>query len=287
MTALLTAQRVGAPVAEHGEGPIWTSGDGLLRWVDMLRGDLLSWNPSTGASTRNHLGAVLAALRPRAKGGFVVALERGFGVWSDGVVTAFPEVWSDATVRMNEGSCDTEGRFFCGSMAYDGGAGRGALYRFDTDGTVSTVLASVTISNGLAFSPDGSYAIYVDSATGALQRVDLSRGDSGWARPELFVNIEPALGLPDGICMDLEGGIWVALWGGGAVHRYSAVGELTHHVTVGVSYPTACVLGGPDLTELYITSSTLGSPRGNEPDDGAIFSVQVEVAGLSALTFGG
>lgn len=287
MSAELTAHRVDAPVAEHGEGPLWTRDDGTLRWVDMLGGDVLSLNPATGESSRDHLGDLVAALRPRANGGFVVALERGFALWVDGAVTVFPEVWSDPTVRMNDGSCDTEGRFYCGSMSYDGAPDRGAVHRLNTDGTVATALDSVTISNGLAFSADGSYAIYVDSATGGMHRVDLSDGDAGWAQRELFVAVDPADGIPDGICMDSVGGIWVALWAGAAVHRYSATGDLTHRVSVGASHPTACVLGGPDLTDLYITTSTLESTPATDPDGGALFTVSVDVAGLPALPFRG
>lgn len=285
MSTELTAHRVGAPAAEHGEGPLWTRDDGMLRWVDMLRGDVLSWNPATRESTRDHLDTLVAAIRPRVDGGFVIALERGFGLWVDGAVTVFPEIWSDPTIRMNDGSCDTEGRFYCGSMADDAAPGRGAVHRLDADGTVVTVLDSVTISNGLAFSADGSYAIYVDSAAGGLHRVDLSRGDAAWAQREVFVTIDPADGIPDGICMDSEGGIWVALWAGAAVHRYSATGELTHRVSVAASHPTACVLGGPDLTDLYITTSTLESTPATDPDGGALFTVIVDVAGLPALPF--
>jgi sugar lactone lactonase YvrE len=286
MTDLLTAQRLDAPRAEHGEGPVWTPDDGILRWVDMLQGDLLSWDPVSGASTRDHLGDVLAALRPRASGGFVVALERGFGVWHDGTLTMFREVWTDTSVRMNDGSCDTQGRFYCGSMAYDSAPGRGSLYRLDPDSSIVTVVDSVTISNGLAFSPDGTFALYVDSATGSVDQVDLTSEEASWDTRQAFVQISPDLGVPDGICLDSQGGVWVALWAGGAVHRYARSGELTHRVEVGASHPTACVLGGPDLTDLFITTSTLQSTRAADPDGGALFHVTVTHPGLPPLTFG-
>src|SRR5215213_8514930 len=150
----MRAYAVTDPVAFHGEGPVWSQRWGSLRWVDMLAGDVLSLTAS-GEVDRRHVGAVAAAVRPRTRGGAVIAVERGFALEDgDGTVTPLPEVWSDPGVRMNEGGCDPDGRFWCGSMAYDQAPGAAAMYRLDPDGAVSRVLDGITVSNGLAWSPD-------------------------------------------------------------------------------------------------------------------------------------
>jgi sugar lactone lactonase YvrE len=158
----LRAEQETGPVAYHGEGSVWSERRGGLRWVDMLAG---------GAIDRRHVGSVVAALRPRHRGGAVIGVERGFALEDpDGTLTHLGELWSDNNVRMNEGGCDPDGRFYCGSMAYDQRPSAGALYRLDPDGSVHEALENVTISNGLEWSPDGSRAYYNDTPT---HRIDV------------------------------------------------------------------------------------------------------------------
>ena len=174
----MQAEQVTDPVTYHGEGPVWSERWGGLRWVDMLAGDVLSM-AADGTIDRRHVGNVAAVLRPRHRGGSVIGVERGFVLEdAEGALTHLGELWSDNNVRMNEGGCDPDGRFYCGSMAYDQRPGAGALYRLDPDGSVRVVLENVTISNGLEWSPDGSKAYYNDSPT---QRIDVFDydGESG------------------------------------------------------------------------------------------------------------
>ncbi|HEY3504902.1 MAG TPA: SMP-30/gluconolactonase/LRE family protein [Actinocatenispora sp.] len=282
-----TAEQFGEPVAGHGEGPCWDPGAGVLRWVDMLAGDILSVAPDGGTVTRHHVGTVAAALRPRVRGGLVVATERGFALLDDpdGDVRPLPDVWSDPAVRMNDGGCDTLGGFWCGSMAYDETPGAGALHRLDPDGTVRTVLTDVTISNGLAFTPDGTAAYYVDTATGRVDAFDVRDGAFTGRRP--VVAIPPTDGAPDGLTLDADGHIWVALWGGRAVRRYSPDGELEEHVHVPVGHVTACTFGGPDLDTLYITTSAPDAPPAEAPYAGALFTHRPAVGGLPPLPYAG
>ena len=157
----MIAEQATDPIAFHAEGPVWSARWGGLRWVDMLAGDVLSL-ADDGTVNRRHVGTVAAALRPRTRGGAVIAVERGFVLEGpDGALTTLDEVWNDDQVRMNEGGCDPHGRFYCGSMAYDQRPGAAALYRLDPDRSVRRVLDNVTVSNGLDWSPDG---LTVDSA---------------------------------------------------------------------------------------------------------------------------
>src|SRR5205085_11085603 len=125
------AEQLTAPVAFHGEGPVWSARWGGLRWVDMFAGDVLAL-AADGEVERRHVGDVAAALRPRRGGGAVIGVRRGFALEDpDGTLRTLPEVWRGDAVRMNDGGCDPAGRFLCGSMAYDESPGAGALYRLD------------------------------------------------------------------------------------------------------------------------------------------------------------
>ncbi len=282
----MRAEQVTDPIVFHGEGPVWSPSWGGLRWVDMLAGDILSL-ADDGTVSRRHVGDVAAVIRPRTDGGAVIAVEKGF-VFEDaeGNLTPLPEVWSTGDVRMNEGGCDPDGRFYCGSMAYDSRPGGGKLYRLDPDASVSVVLESVSTSNGLDWSPDGSRAYYNDTPTAQIALFDYDT-DAGLTGMRPFVHIDPDVGMPDGLTVDREGGVWVALYGGGAVHRYTADGTLDAVIEVPASLTTACALGGPDLDQLYITTSRQGLEPGEEPLAGSLFRVDVGVRGLPVRPFAG
>jgi sugar lactone lactonase YvrE len=278
------AEQVTGPVAYHAEGPVWSDRWGGLRWVDMLAGDVLSL-AEDGTVRRRHVGGVAAALRPRRGGGAVIAVERGFTLEdADGTLTPLQPVWSDAGVRMNEGGCDPDGRFWCGSMAYDQRPGAAALYRLDPDGTVRAVLAGVTVSNGLDWSPDGSLAYYDDTATHRVDVFDYDR-DAGLTGRRPFVQM-PDDGNPDGLTVDAEGGVWVALYGSGVVHRYTPAGVLDDVVEVPTAQVTACTFGGPRLDQLFVTTSREGLAPGDDPLAGSLFRTDVGIAGLPVREFG-
>jgi sugar lactone lactonase YvrE len=273
-------------VAHHGEGPMWDASAGLVRWVDLLRGDVLSVDPAGGKVGRTPVGTVAACVVPRSDGGLAVATERGFTLLDpDGSAEVLSDVWSDPTVRMNDGACDPQGRFFCGSMAYDASEGRGGLYRLDADRSVHLVLDGVTVSNGLGWSTDRSTAFYVDTPT---QRVDAfsydeESGALGERRPA--IDLRGVDGVPDGLTVDADGGVWVALWGGGAVHRY-VDGVLDLVVEVPVRQVSSCAFGGADLDRLYITTSADGL---DDPESGAgaLFVAEPGVRGLLPWSYAG
>ena len=282
----MRAEQVTDPVAYHAEGPVWSERWGGLRWVDMLAGDVLSL-VSDGTIKRRHIGNVAAALRPRRQGGAVIAVERGFALEeADGTLTHLDELWTDTRMRMNEGGCDPDGRFYCGSMAYDQRPGAGALYRFDPDDSVHVVLENVTISNGLEWSPDGSRAYYNDTLT---QRIDVFDYDveTGLTGRRPFAEIPAEAGGPDGLTVDEEGGVWVALYGGGAVRCYTPEGVLDHVIEVPAKQVTACTFGGRDRNQLFITTSQEGLGGSEDPLAGSLFRSAVGVAGPPVREFAG
>ena len=266
------AEQVTEPVAHHGEGPVWSSRWGGLRWVDMLAGDVLSLRDD-GTVGRRHVGDVAAAVRPRTAGGMVVLVERGVAFEdADGTLSATLEVWADPAVRMNEGGCDPHGRMYAGSMAYDQRPRAAALYRLDPDRSVHRVLDGVTVSNGLEWSPDGSLVYYNDTATSRTDVFDYDLA-SGMTNRRTFVDLSEEGLRPDGLTVDRDGGVWMALYDGGAVRRYTPQGRLDEVVEVPARKTTACTFGGPALDRLFVTTSQEGLEDGQDPLAGALFSV--------------
>jgi len=285
MVIHLRAECVTAPLVVHGEGPVWRGDLGELWFVDMLAGDIVNVTESGKLIARRHVGAVAAAFRPCSAGGVVVGTERGFALLSaDEKLTPLPELWGDASVRMNDGACDSKGRFLCGSMENDAAPGRGSLYRREFDGSTSVVLEGLTVSNGLAFSLDGTSALHIDSPTHQVRRYRMPADDGAWTEYDVAAEINPADGIPDGLCVDRDGGIWVALWGGSAVHRFDPNGRPTHIVEVPTANVTACTLGGPDGRSLWITTSRLGTSDKGDQIAGSIFRATVEVGGETVLS---
>ena len=195
----MRAEQVTGPVAYHAEGPVWSARWGGLRWVDMLAGDVLSLSEN-GVVDRRNVGEVAAVLRPRQGGGAVLGVERGFALEDpDGTLRRLDPLWSDHGVRMNEGGCDPDGRFYCGSMAFEQRPGAGTLYRLDPDGSVQVVLTDVTTSNGLEWSPDDRLAYYVDTPTG---RIDVFNYDNERGLTDRREFVRPENGSPDGLTVD-------------------------------------------------------------------------------------
>jgi sugar lactone lactonase YvrE len=277
------AEQVTGPVAFHGEGPVWSSRWGGLRWVDMLAGDVLQLTED-GSVLRRHVADVAAALRPRRGGGAVIGVRRGFALEDpDGSVTHLPELWSGDDVRMNEGTCDPDGRFLCGTMAYDERPGAGSLFRLDPDRTVTVVLEGVTISNGLEWSPDGTRAYYVDTPTREISVFDYDgAGELHDRRP--FASVDA---MPDGLTVDADGGVWVALYDGRAVQHFGPDGTRGAQVRVPEGRVTACTFGGEDLDRLFITTSREGLSPAEEPSAGSLHVADVGVRGLPAREFAG
>lgn len=221
----------------------------------------------------------------------MLAAARGFAYTDENLsgIELLPDLWNAPDVRMNDGGCDPHGRFLAGSMAYDARPGGGGLFRLHPSGTVEQVLDEVTISNGIDWSPDGSLAYYVDTPT---QRIDVFDDDGvGLRNRRPLVQIPAEAGSPDGITVDADGGVWVALWGGAAVHRYDSSGVLSAIVEVPATHVTACTFGGPDLDHLYVTTSRSGDrsrhPRARHDAEGALHVAEVSgLRGLPPRVFG-
>ncbi|GAB3311666.1 SMP-30/gluconolactonase/LRE family protein [Epidermidibacterium keratini] len=282
----MRAERLTDVITEHGEGALWDERDGVLRCVDMLAGDVVTVDGDE-VTARQNFGRIAAAWRPRRTGGMVVATERGFSLTdSQGAVTALPAVFDDPGARMNEGGCSPDGHFYCGSMAYDTRPGGGSVYRLDPDHQVSTVADDVTISNGLAWVPDGSFFYYVDTPTQAVSAVRLDAAGR-FGEQRTVVSVPEDAGSPDGMTLDADGNLWVAMWGGSAVHCYSPSGELLDTVEVDARQVTSCAFGGSDYRTLFITTSREGLTDDDDPVAGSIFACTPGTVGFAAFPYAG
>jgi sugar lactone lactonase YvrE len=279
--------------SELGEGPVWDATADELLWVDILGRRVHRYRPADGSSRTFETPSPVGAVATRSNGGLVLALEDGFWLQDPGDdrLRRLAAVESDVPGnRMNDGKVDRAGRFWAGTMAYDGTPGTGSLYRLEPDGHVTRVLRGVTTSNGLGWSPDGRVMYYIDTPTQRVDAFDYDEesGEISHRRP--LVEIPAEAGSPDGMTVDSEGFLWVALWGGWAVHRYSPDGRLDVSIRLPVSQVSSCTFGGDGLRELYITSAATGLAEdalGAQPHAGSLFRSRLDVAGLPAHAFGG
>lgn len=281
------AERFTAPCTFHGEGPLWDAANDRLLLVDMHAGAVVEVN-ADGGTGRRRLAGVAAALRGRRGGGYVLATENQFVLLGPDLTEekALPPVFTDPLIRMNDGGCDPQGRFYCGTMAYAETPGAGSLYRLDPDGGVHVTLRNVTISNGLQWNRAGDTVFYADTPTGRVDSFDFDPASAAFTNRRTFTEISGG-GHPDGMAIDEEDGIWVALWGGGAVHRYDTGGRLDLVVELPVSNVTACTFGGPELRTLFITTSRQGLDPADQPEAGAVFRYEAGVRGAPQHAFAG
>jgi sugar lactone lactonase YvrE len=279
--------------ADLGEGPIWDARLRRLLFLDIMRGEIHTFDPATGDHAVFEVGQPVGAITPTKWGDWVAAARDGFYRVdpATGATMLLAAVEADLPDnRMNDGYCDPQGRFWAGTMSMVHQREAGALYRLDPDRRVTRILAGVTTSNGIDWSPDGSRVYYVDTGTGRIDLFDFDAEHGQLLNRRPLVAVAPEQGKPDGLIVDEEGYLWLALWGGGALHRYSPDGTLDRVVPMPVSHPTKCAFGGPDLADLYVTSaSTALSPeeRASHPHAGSVFRMSPGVRGRAARLFAG
>ncbi len=278
------------------EGPRWHAEREELLWVDILgskfhRGAIGPNNALAHVSTvtiDRHVGAVAPALG----GGYVLAAGQGFLFLDDAGIheLAQPEA-GHSEVRMNDGACDRTGRFWAGTMAYDESAGAGVLYRLELDGTATPVLRGLSISNGIGWSPDDTTMYLADSGSGDVHAFDFEQRNGEVTNRRTVIHIEGSGSAPDGLTVDEEGGIWVALWDGGAIRRYRSDGTLLATVRIPVDRPTSCAFGGRDLGSLFVTTARVGldeATLARQPDAGRVFRIDgLGVRGSPCLSYRG
>jgi sugar lactone lactonase YvrE len=271
-----------------GECPVWLARERMLQRVDITASAIVRLDVGNGREERHATGGHVGFALPAPGGGLVAGVERRLvrlaapGAPEELVAEVEPGVDDN---RFNDAAFDPAGRLWAGTMSRRRAAGAAALYRVSADGDVERAIAGATISNGLDWSPDFSVLYYVDSTTQRIDAIafDLDRGRLGTRRR--FAAIDPRDGLPDGLTVDEEGGVWLALFGGAAVRRYLPDGRLDAEIRLPVTNPTSPAFGGAARADLYVTSARhrlTAEQLAREPAAGAVLRLRPGVHGRAA-----
>ena len=276
-----------------GEGARWDARRDELLVVDILAGRVYRGRVAADGGlslVRDYQvpGTVGAILPIQGDEGWLLAAGRGFVHLSpDGLLRTLAEI-APAGRRMNDGACDPQGRVWAGTLAEDFRAGGGALYRLDGTGRTELMLRDLTISNGLGWSPDGGTMYLADSGPRVIHAFSFDGETGTISDGRVLVTVADEVGAPDGLTVDTDGDLWVAIYGGGRVHRYSPDGLLREVLLFPTMQTTSCAFAGPGLNRLYVTTATEGwsdEERRAEPAAGLVYRVDTEATGRPAEVF--
>ncbi|WP_422935604.1 SMP-30/gluconolactonase/LRE family protein [Sinomonas sp. P47F7] len=274
-----------------GEGPWWDEQHSQLLWVDIFAGEIHCLDTSSGRDRSIHVGQPIGMVAGRTSGGLVCAVRDGVAFVErdgSGFELVAPVEAENAGNRMNDGACDQAGRLWAGTMAADLSPSQGSLYRIGPDLCATPVLRDVSISNGLDWSPDGRTFYFTDSSTRRIDAYDFDPETGSIRNGRMLVGLPHPVATPDGIAVDAEGTIWVAMWDGGCVQRFGPDGRLLETIKIPVTRPTSVAFGGPGLNQLFITSASVGLTERQQADEvhaGAIFVLEPGATGRPPGSF--
>ncbi|WP_228883507.1 SMP-30/gluconolactonase/LRE family protein [Paraburkholderia saeva] len=276
-----------------GEAPMWSPRDDALYWVDILTPTIHRFDAASQTSTETKLGSMLSLVIPKATGGLLIATPGGLmTVDGAGNLTRFSHPEFDRPGnRYNDGKCDRMGRLWVGTMDMGTAANRGSLFRVDADGSWKKMDTGFTVSNGLGWNPDNTLMYFTDSHRKTVYQYDfdLISGTIGNRRP--FITLDSSAGAPDGLTVDADGCLWVAMWDDWCVARFDPEGREMTRIRMPVPRPTSCCFGGQNLDVLYVTSARVRLTEdllNSAPLSGSLFAVNVPgVRGLPETTFAG
>ena len=263
-----------------GEGPLWHPDEGRLYWTDITGGALYRYSPADGTHERCYEGAQVGGFTLQADGSLLLFMERGaIKRWRDGRLKAVVEEIPEARgTRFNDVAADPAGRVFCGTMATEGRKGR--LYRLETDGTLHVAIEAVGTSNGIGFTPARDRMYYTDTAEQRIFVFDYDASNGEISHRRVFAEVPPEAGLPDGLTVDADGGVWSARWDGSCIVRYTPDGAEERRIEFPAKKVSSVMFGGADLQDLYVTTAG-GHDREHEGSGaGALFRVRPGVRGL-------
>jgi sugar lactone lactonase YvrE len=280
-----------------GECPVWVGEENALYWVDIPAGGLQRWSADTGQVSAWKTPEMLACIARRADGSWVAGMESGFfqlRPHNDGSLDSEPLAGIDHSrpdMRLNDGRCDRQGRFWAGSMVLDMGANaaEGRLYRYSAGqrGPLDAQLSGLIVPNGLGFSADGR-TMYLSDSHPAVQQIwafdyDIDSGTPSNRR--LFVDMNHYAGRPDGAAVDAEGGYWICANDAGLIHRFTPDGRLDRSLAVPVKKPSMCAFGGSRLDTLFVTSIRPADDHDDQSLAGGVFALNPGVKGLPEPLF--
>lgn len=268
-----------------GEGPVFDHRTGRLCWVDITNGTLFENDLSTGQQWASTFDTLLGAVAPRTDGvGFAAAVTEGFAFLGDGQMNLVDPVLASSPKRMNDAKCDSSGRLWAGSTHKEFDVGAGSLHCWDGLGPSSVMASGFTLPNGIGWNASDTKMYMADSFEHVLLSADYHDGESD-------LDFEPLCdiseGLPDGLAVDVEGCIWIAVWGGFAVHRYDSTGRLIGVVPLPVEKPSSCAFGDDGVLFITSASADLSAKQLTEqPLAGSVFAMSTNTLGVTVHPFG-
>lgn len=272
--------------AEHGEGPVWDAVSQKIYWVDLLQGNYFKGDLSSGIIQEFSIDQPLGFLALRQnQEGLVMGVRDGFGFYNEktqlfNLIEPSPEQ-HNSVIRFNDGAVDPKGRVFGGTMEWNGADNKGKLFRLNTDHSWNVLEENIHITNGMGWNPEKDTFFMIDTNRNAVFAYDyeIATGDISNKRTHIqFVDTE----FPDGMTIDIDGGFWIALWGGSALIHFDKKGNKIEEIQMPVSHPTSCCFGGPDLKTLIITTSKVALAEKEQlenPLAGSLFKIETNTVG--------
>jgi sugar lactone lactonase YvrE len=276
-----------------GECPVWDVARERLLWVDILLGEIHSYYIHTSEHRVFKAGQTVGSFALCASGGLVASFQNGFALVdleTESIQWLTDPEADKSGNRFNDGKCDPAGRFWSGTMSVSGKKSAGSLYALEAGGEAVLKIPGVSVSNGLAWSPDHTKFYFIDSPTSQLAAYDYDIETGNLSNKKVIVEIPLEMGKPDGMTIDTEGMLWVALWNGWSVTRWNPyTGELLEQINLPVAQVTSCTFGGKELRDLYITTAKVGLSEEElekQPQAGSVFVIKnIGVKGLPAVLF--
>jgi sugar lactone lactonase YvrE len=263
-----------------GENPLWHPLEKRLYWCDIPNGRIFRYDPASGVHEPCYKGRPVGGFTIQSDGSLLLFMDRcTIGIWRAGAFTEIiPDIEAERLSRFNDVIADPAGRVFCGTMSSP--AGKGRLYRLDTDGSLHVVLEGIGCSNGMAFTLDQKGFYYTDSFAHEIYLFDYSADDGAISNQRVYARFGESDGLPDGATLDAEGQLWSALWDGASIVRMNADGTIERRIDLPVRKVSSLAFGGEDYSDLYIT--TAGGDTRDEDGTlaGALFRIRGQWRGV-------
>lgn len=279
----MRAERLAAAGAELGEGPVWRAETDEVVWVDILRGEIHATTMDGATRLLRHHAMPVGAIALTADG--TILASTPIGLVDDAARVRSPLVPTATDIRANDGKPDPVGRFVGGTMSVgDARPGAGALWSLAGDGPEQLV-AGATIPNGLAWGDDGNALYWIDTPTGRVDVFDYDTANGTVANRRPHIEMNPAWGSPDGMCIDVDGRLWVAFWGGSAVRAFDGI-ECVEVVEMPTPLVTCPSFAGPNLDRLVITTASIDVAP-TSPGAGDIYVADVGCRGPAPRRLGG
>ena len=260
---------------ETGEGPLWHPMERQVYWSDIPQGRIFRLNPFSRRHEQIYEGRIVGGYTIQSDGSLLLFMDRGsVAVWRDGKLEYLVnEMEGEADNRFNDVAADPAGRVFCGTMPTD--TRSATLYRMDTDGSITTVLEGVGLSNGIGFSPDQKQMYYTDSLARKIYIFDYDIDSGDITNQRVFVETPDDGSIPDGMTVDAEGYVWGARWDGSSLYRYNPDGEQVVQIQFPAKKVSSVIFGGVDLTDMYVTTAGGGNKAEEGPGAGGLFRLNV------------